>query len=81
MRRELSNENTMPIIRTYILTAGLLDGSQSEVLLALKKVVKAYKNVPANRRHNELTLFNEALDKLIEAHPKWEELPNYKLFE
>ena len=81
MRRELSNEMRMHIIRTYILTAGLLDGSQSEVMLALKKVVKAYKNVPANRRHNELTLFNEALDKLIEAHPKWEELPNYKLFE
>ncbi len=81
MRRDLANESTMPVIRTYILTAGLLDGSQSEVMLALKKVVRAYKNVPANRRHNELVLFNEALDKVIEAHPKWEELPNYKLYE
>ena len=81
LRRELANEYTMPIIRTYILTAGVLDGSQSEVMLSLKKVVKAYRNVPENRRHNELVLFNEALDKLIEAHPKWEELPNYKLYE
>lgn len=81
LRRELSNETSLPIIRTYLLTAGLLDGSQSEVMLSLNKVLKAYKNVPANRRHNELVLFNETLDKLIEAHPKWEDLPNYKLYE
>ena len=68
-------------MRVYLLTAGLLDGSQSEVLLTLKRVLKAYKALPANRRHNELVLFNEALDKVIEAHPKWEELPNYKLYE
>jgi hypothetical protein len=80
-RRELSNDSTMPGIRTYMLTAGLLDGSLSEVLLALKKVVKAYKNVPNNRKHYEVVLFNEALDMLIEQHPKWEELPNYRLYE
>ena len=81
LRREFSNFNTLPVIRTYLLTAGLLDNSQSESLLALKKVIKAYKNVPANRKHDELVLFNEALDKVIEAHPKWEEISNYKLYE
>lgn len=80
-RRDLSNDYSLSIMRVYLLTAGLLDGSQSEVLLTLKRVLKAYKALPTNRRHTELVLFNEALDKVIEAHPKWEELPNYKLYE
>ncbi len=80
-RRDLSNDYEMSIMRVYLLTAGLLDGSKSEVLLTLKKVPKAYKSLPSNRKHTELVLFNEALDKVIEAHPKWEELPNYKLYE
>ncbi len=80
-RRELANNNSMPVIRTYILTAGLLDGSQSEVMLALGKVVKAYKSVPSNIRHDEAILFNRALDKIIEAHPKWEEVQNYRIYE
>ena len=71
----------MPVIRTYLLLAGLLENSQSEVMLSLGKVVKAYRNVPNNRKHQELTLFNETLDKIIEAHPKWEEINNYKLYE
>jgi len=81
LRRDFSNESSMPIIRTYILLAGLLDGSKSEVMLSLKKVVKAYKNVPNARKHQELTLFNETLEKIVEAHPKWEEINNYKLYE
>ena len=80
-RRELSNDYDLSIMRVYLLTAGLLDGSKSEVLLTLKKVLKSYKALPTNRRHTELVLFNEALDKVIAAHPKWEELPNYKLYE
>ena len=81
MRRELANDNSLPVIRTYILTAGLFDGSQSEVLLSLKKVLKAYKNIPSNRKHTESVLFNRALDKVIAAHPKWEEIQNYKIYE
>ena len=80
-RRELSNDYSLPVIRTYILSAGLLDNSQSEVMLSLKKVIKAYKNIPAKRKHAELVLFNDALDLIIQAHPKWEEIPNYKLYE
>ena len=67
-------------MRVYLLTAGLLDGSQSEVLLTLKRVLKAYKALPTNRRHTELVLFNEALEKVCQAHPKWE-LDIYKLYE
>ena len=81
LRKDFSNDNSMPVIRTYLLLAGLLENSQSEVMLSLGKVVKAYRNVPNNRKHQELTLFNETLDKIIEAHPKWEEINNYKLYE
>ncbi len=81
LRRDLSNEYTLPAIRTYLLLAGIMDGSHSECLIALKKVLKAYKSLPANRKHSELILFNKTLDLVIDAHPKWEELPNYKLYE
>lgn len=81
LRRELSNSNFLPVIRTYLLTAGVLDGSLSECLLACKKVVKAYKAVPNNLRHAEVVLFNRALNKVKEVHPKWEELDNYQLYE
>ena len=81
LRKDLANDNQMTSIRTYILTAGILDGSKSEVMLSLSKVLKAYKAVPNNRKHSELILFNKALDKVIEYRPKWEELPNYKLYE
>ena len=80
LRKEISAENTLVAIRTYILMAGLLDGSRSECLVVLAKLNKAYKNTPSNRKHSELVLFNEALDLVCKAHPKWE-LEIYKLFE
>ena len=81
LKKDIANEYTLPVIRSYILAAGLFDGSQSEVMLSISKVVKAYKSVPSNRKHTELVLFNRALDKIILAHPKWEEIGNYRLYE
>ena len=80
LKREISVDNTIIAIRTYILMAGLLDKSRSECLIALNKLNKAYKNTPYNRKHPELVLFNEALEKVCTAHPKWE-LEIYKLYE
>ena len=80
LKREISADSTIIGIRTYILMAGLLDKSRSECLIALQKLNKAYKNTPANRKHSELVLFNEALEKVCQAHPKWE-LEIYKLYE
>ena len=80
LKREISADNTIIAIRTYILMAGLLDKSRSECLIALNKLNKAYKNTPYNRKHPELVLFNEALEKVCTAHPKWE-LEIYKLYE
>ena len=71
-RREISNDISMPSIRTYILMAGLLDKSRSETILALNKVLKAYKKTPKKRQRIEMKLYNEALNMVIEAHPTWE---------
>lgn len=71
-RREISNDISMPSIRTYILMAGLLDKSRSETVLALNKVLKAYKKTPKKRQKIEMKLYNEALNMVIEAHPTWE---------
>ena len=80
LKREISADNTIIAIRTYLLMAGLLDKARSECLIALNKLNKAYKNTPYNRKHPELVLFNEALEKVCQAHPKWE-LEIYKLYE
>ena len=79
-RRELSEDVSMVSIRAYVLMSGLLDDSQSETNLALNKVLKAYKRTPESRQKFELKLYNEALNKVIEKHPKWE-LEGYLLDE
>ena len=77
-RREISNDVSMQSIRAYLLMSGLLDKSRSECVIALNNVYKAFKKTPKNRQATELTLFNEALDKVVAAHPDWE-LDGYKL--
>lgn len=79
-RREISNDVSMPCIRTYILMAGLLDKSRSETTLAAQKVIKAYKKTEKNQRKIETTLYNNAIRKVDEAHPSWE-LNSYLLTE
>jgi hypothetical protein len=79
-RREISNDVSMPCIRTYILMAGLLDKSRSETTLAAQKVIKAYKKTEKNQRKIETTLYNNAIRKVDEVHPGWE-LNTYLLTE
>ena len=80
IRREISNDVSMASIRAYLLMSGLLDRSRSECIIALNNVYRAFKRTPKNRQHTEVVLFNEALDKVISAHPDWE-LEGYKLQE
>lgn len=80
IKRDISSDRSLGGIRTYILMAGLFDKSRSECALVLSKVAKAYKNTLPSRKHAELVLFNDALEKVCEAHPKWE-LDIYKLYE
>lgn len=70
-RRNISNDVSMPSIRAYLLMSGLLDKSKSECLIALNNVYKALKHVPTNRKEIEISLFNEALQKVIDVHPSW----------
>ncbi|NLB49092.1 MAG: hypothetical protein GX813_04580, partial [Erysipelotrichia bacterium] len=77
-RREISRDISMASIRTYLLMAGLLDKSRSECLVALNNVYRAFKRTPKTRQATEVILFNEALQKVIDAHPEWE-LEGYKL--
>ena len=79
-RREISNDVSMASIRAYLLMSGLLDKSRSECIIALNNVYSAFKRTPKNRQHTELVLFNEALQKVVDAHPDWE-LEGYKLQE
>ena len=77
-RREISNDVSMASIRAYLLMSGLLDKSRSECIIALNNVYRAFKHTPKNRQATEVALFNEALDKVVTAHPDWE-LDGYKL--
>ena len=77
-RREISNDISMASIRAYLLMSGLLDKSRSECIIALNNVYRAFKHTPKNRQQTEITLFNEALDRVCKAHPDWE-LDGYKL--
>ena len=79
-RREISNDVSMASIRAYLLMSGLLDKSRSECIIALNNVYRAFKHTPKNRQAIEIVLFNEALDRVVAAHPDWE-LEGYKLQE
>lgn len=70
-RKLISEDTSMPSIRAYILMSGLLDKSLSETELALNKVLKAYKRTNKARQETELKLYNEALKRVIDAHPNW----------
>ena len=78
LRRSISDEKSLISIRGYLLLAGLFDNSESECQLVLEKVYKAYKRVPKNRKEIELKMFNQALDLVVQAHPKWD-VEKYKL--
>ena len=77
-RREISNDISMASIRAYLLMSGLLDRSRSECIIALNNVYTAFKKTPKNRQEVEIMLFNETLQKVVDAHPDWE-LDGYKL--
>ena len=77
-RREISNDVSMASIRAYLLMSGLLDKSRSECIIALNNVYRAFKHTPKNRQETEVALFNEALEKVVDAHPDWD-LAGYKL--
>ena len=70
-RRYLSADISMVSIRTYLLMSGLLDGAKSECMIAINNVRKCFNSTPKQRRKTEATLFNDAINRINELHPKW----------
>ena len=71
IRRFMANDISMPSIRAYILIAGMIEGSESEVKFAQSKVEKAKKRALASQVKTEEKLLQKALDYVYENHPKW----------
>ena len=72
VRRFIANDNSMQSIRAYILIAGMIEGSESEVAFAKSKVEKAKKRTLASQVKTEEKLLQKALDYVYENHPKWD---------
>ena len=77
-RRVLSSDLSMVSIRTYLLMAGLMDGSKSECLLAINNVRRCFNSTPKQRQKAEADLYNEALMKVNNLHPTWK-FEQYKI--
>lgn len=73
LRRFIANDISMESIRAYILISGILEKSQGEVKFAISRKAKALKRTPPNKAKIEDKLYDIALKKVYEAHPKWVE--------
>mgnify|MGYP003312589249 CR=1 FL=1 len=73
IRRFIANDTSMESLRAYILISGLLEKSQGEVRYATNKKQKAMKRTMKQRAVVEDKLYEMALNKVYEAHPKWKE--------
>ena len=73
IRRFMANDISMQSIRAYILIAGMIEESQSEVEFAKSKIEKAKKRALASQIKAEEKLLEKALNYVYENHPKWTE--------
>lgn len=73
VRRFIANDKSMESIRAYILISGILEKSQGEVNFAIANKAKALKRTLEKRAKYEEKLYDLALNKVYEAHPKWKE--------
>lgn len=71
VRRFIANDTSMASIRAYIMIAGMIEGSESEVMFAKSKIEKAKKRALASEIIAEEKLMEKALKHVYEAHPKW----------
>ena len=72
IRRFMANDFSMPSIRAYILIAGMIEESESEVAFARSKVEKAKKKALASEIKAEEVLLEKAVNYVYDNHPKWE---------
>ena len=71
IRRFIANDTSMPSIRAYILIAGMMENSESEVQFANSKVEKAKKRALASQIKAEEKLLEKALQYVYDNHPQW----------
>ena len=71
VRRFIANDISMQSIRAYVMIAGMIEGSESEVEFAKSKVDKAKKRALASEIKAEEKLLDKAIKHVYEAHPKW----------
>ena len=71
VRKFIANDLSMESLRAYILIAGLLDESNGEVSFAKTRKDRALKRVAPGRVAVEQKLYDNALNKVYEAHPDW----------
>jgi len=71
VRRFIANDISMPSIRAYVLIAGMMEDSESEVAYAQSKVEKARKRALAAEVKTEDVLLEKAVKYVYEKHPKW----------
>ncbi|MBQ0008794.1 MAG: hypothetical protein KBS97_00715 [Firmicutes bacterium] len=73
IRRFIANDASMESIRAYLLISGILEKSQAEVKYAINRKGKALKRTNKQKAMIEEKLYDIALNKVYEAHPKWKE--------
>ena len=73
IRRFIANDVSMESIRAYILISGIVEKSRGEVNYAIGKKNKAIKRTLKQRVNIEEKLYDQALNKVYEAHPTWKE--------
>ena len=71
IRRFIANDVSMPSIRAYIMIAGTIEESESEVAYARSKVEKAKKRALKSEIKAEEILLEKAINFVYEKHPKW----------
>lgn len=72
IRRFIANDFSMPSIRAYVMIAGMIEGSESEVQFARQKVEKAKRRSLPSEVKAEEKLLEKAVDFVYKSHPKWE---------
>ena len=71
IRRFIANDISMPSIRAYVLIAGMIENSESEIEFAKSKIEKAKKRALASQIKAEEVLLEKAINYVYENHPKW----------
>lgn len=70
-RRDIAHNRSTSSIRAYLLMSGLGDKSRSECVVCIERANKAFRKLNGKKKNIETTMFNLALKKICDIHPKW----------